>query len=137
MTSPHDDDGSLLSTSVVEGNDPKAPTPVVVEERFNVISKSFTFGNGDRYEGDFDLINAAYHGNGKFKWASGMVYDGAWWKGRRSGFGRLSCTDGSVYEGDFVNNNKHGRGILTRADGGKYEGPWVDDKMSGDGGVFT
>ena len=109
---------------------------IVANQFFTTEHKTLKFSNGDRYEGDFDMTHARYHGHGTFRWASGAVYTGGWWKGKRGGKGMLRSADGGVYEGEWRDNKREGQGVFTRADGAVYEGPWVDDKMSGDGGVF-
>jgi len=110
----------------------------VPEKRNSTVAHRFLkFSNGDRYEGDFDLKHACYHGHGIFRWASGDVYDGAWVRGKREGEGKFFHNDGSIYMGCWLNNKRDGVGILRRLDGAVYEGPWKDDRMSGEGGVFT
>ena len=105
---------------------------------------TYTYGNDDKYEGDF--VNGKLQGRGtltwgpKSKWA-GDKYEGGWVNGKQQGKGIYTYGNGDKYEGDFVNGKMQGRGTLTwgpksKWTGDKYEGDWVNDKQQGKG-IFT
>ena len=70
-------------------------------------SASFTFANGDYYEGEVQGTTLA--GNGK------MTY-----------------VTGDVYEGQFTNNMRHGRGKMRFEDGTELDGKWEADNFQAD-----
>ena len=41
------------------------------------------------------------HGEGKYSWEDGRVYDGQWDKNRMHGVGKFRWADGRIYEGGF------------------------------------
>ncbi|KAM3826821.1 radial spoke head 10 homolog B [Vipera latastei] len=53
----------------------------------------------NEYVGDF--VNGDRHGHGKFFFASGAMYDGAWVLNKKHGKGKLVFKNGRVYEGEF------------------------------------
>jgi hypothetical protein len=58
------------------------------------------------------------HGQGKYVWHSGDVYEGEWVTGLRNGFARMySKAHDQYYEGYFKNNKKHGDGSLIASNG--------------------
>ncbi|XP_011609701.2 alsin-like isoform X2 [Takifugu rubripes] len=83
------------------------------------------------------------HGFGKYKYASGEVYEGCFSEGQRHGYGMLSSgklgkKSSSVFIGHWVHDKKTGYGVfddITR--GEKYMGLWVDEKRHGSGVVVT
>ncbi|XP_034042312.1 alsin-like isoform X2 [Thalassophryne amazonica] len=83
------------------------------------------------------------HGFGKYKYASGEVYEGNFCDGLRHGYGMLSSgtmtrTSSSVFIGQWVQDRKSGYGIyddITR--GEKYMGLWLDDQRHGSAVVVT
>jgi hypothetical protein len=77
------------------------------------------------------------HGEGKYTFPDGKVYDGNWKDGKRHGEGKLIYADGAVYEGQFKDNKIHGWGKYTSADGGVYEGQLKDSNMHGWGKVTS
>lgn len=67
-------------------------------------------------------------------WPDGTDYDGAWFRGRRQGWGVFRWGDGSKYEGEWSKGKTHGMGVYTLARGkGSYEGEWRNGKAHGVG----
>lgn len=91
----------------------------------------FTFENGDIYDGNWRENKR--HGSGKYQWAKGNIYHGDWVEDKREGKGKMEWPDGSCYEGDFGNSMFHGNGVFRFADGSEYTGEWKNDKKNGQG----
>ncbi|XP_053184200.1 alsin-like [Scomber japonicus] len=95
----------------------------------------------DTYQGHWK--EGKIHGFGKYKYASGEVYEGCFCDGQRHGYGMLSSgklarTSSSVFIGQWVHDRKTGYGVhddITR--GEKYMGLWVDDQRHGSAVVVT
>jgi len=91
------------------------------------------YPNGDAYVGE--TINGVKWGQGRYTFANGSQYEGAWEDGRMNGWGTFreaSTGDnfegewengmrrhglyfyhcGNIYQGEFKNNAKNGRGIV-------------------------
>ncbi|XP_063743764.1 alsin-like isoform X3 [Eleginops maclovinus] len=83
------------------------------------------------------------HGFGKYKYASGQVYEGCFCDDQRHGYGMLSSgklakNSSSVFIGQWVNDRKSGYGVyddMTR--GEKYMGLWLDEQRHGNAVVVT
>ncbi|KAM3862238.1 alsin-like [Diretmus argenteus] len=83
------------------------------------------------------------HGFGKYKYASGEVYEGCFYDGQRHGYGmlssgRLARTSSSIFIGQWIHDRKTGYGVyddITR--GEKYMGLWLDDQRQGSAVVVT
>nr|XP_020470120.1 alsin-like [Monopterus albus] len=83
------------------------------------------------------------HGFGKYKYASGEVYEGCFCDGQRYGYGMLSSgklakASYSVFIGQWIQDRKTGYGVyddITR--GEKYMGLWLDDQRHGSAVVVT
>ncbi|XP_074515820.1 alsin-like isoform X1 [Sebastes fasciatus] len=83
------------------------------------------------------------HGFGKYKYASGEVYEGCFCDGQRHGYGmmstgRLAKKSSGVFIGQWVNDRKTGYGVyddITR--GEKYMGLWSDEQRHGNAVVVT
>ncbi|KAM7380722.1 hypothetical protein PAMP_003997 [Pampus punctatissimus] len=95
----------------------------------------------DSYQGHWK--EGKIHGFGKYKYASGEVYEGCFCDGQRHGYGMLSSgklarTSSSVFIGQWVHDRKTGYGVyddITR--GEKYMGLWLDDQRHGSAVVVT
>ncbi|KAK1628898.1 hypothetical protein QYE76_003213 [Lolium multiflorum] len=110
--------------------------------------------SGEFYQGD--LRGDLPHGQGKFLWTDGSMYEGAWARGRAAGRGKFSWPSGATYEGDlaggymhgqgtyigefgdtfaglWANNLRHGRGTQAYANGDVYDGHWRDGLQDGHG----
>lgn len=65
----------------------------------------YTFQDGSVYEGTFR--NNYMDGKGRMQYGTtGRVYDGNWFEGRMEGYGSYWWEDGSLYEGEYRNNVK-------------------------------
>lgn len=91
-----------------------------MEDNGRFEEKSFT--NGDVYIGKFKGILP--HGNGKYTWSDGSVYEGDWIDGKMTGKGILIWPSGAKYEGEFSGNYLHGHGTFTKSNGCVYTGGW-------------
>uniref|UniRef100_A0ACD5YIX1 Uncharacterized protein n=1 Tax=Avena sativa TaxID=4498 RepID=A0ACD5YIX1_AVESA len=110
--------------------------------------------SGDFFQGD--LRGELPHGQGKFLWTDGSMYEGTWRRGRAAGRGKFSWPSGATYEGDlaggymhgqgtyigefgdtfaglWANNLRHGRGTQAYANGDVYDGHWRDGLQDGHG----
>ncbi|CAK4667035.1 unnamed protein product [Aphanomyces euteiches] len=108
-----------LSTS------PEKSTPVPESGR-----KTYTYPNGDVYEGDFESYKR--HGQGKYTVANtGFSYEGMWAENLRHGKGVLRSMQGT-YNGTWVLDEKCGYGEFTFAHG-SYKGNWYANQYHGHG----
>ena len=97
----------------------------------------------DRAAPDRRLIAAEYVGGvrdgmleGFGTYASnddGVVYSGAWLRGKPHGQGRLNFPNGDQYEGMFVDGRPNGRGSYREASGEVFEGLFVAGLREGRG----
>ena len=60
---------------------------------------TFTFSNGERYEGEF--ANGKFEGKGKYYYSNGDIYDGEWSNDKKNGIGKYVLNDGSEIEGEW------------------------------------
>ena len=96
---------------------------------------SFSFANGDFYEGDW--LDGKFHGHGMYKSSNGDLYTGEWVSNAKQGVGSYQSAESQInYQGDWFNNVRHGKGTENIPNKGKYEGFWVDGLRHGNG-VFT
>lgn len=58
----------------------------------------YTFGNGDRYMGEYE--NDVPHGHGVYLFASGQAYEGQWQNGSKHGWCVYSLANGQQWAGD-------------------------------------
>eukprot|EP00929_Paragymnodinium_shiwhaense_P090090 TRINITY_DN5030_c3_g1_i1.p1 TRINITY_DN5030_c3_g1~~TRINITY_DN5030_c3_g1_i1.p1 ORF type:complete len:336 (-),score=52.36 TRINITY_DN5030_c3_g1_i1:150-1157(-) len=120
-------------------------------------SGSLTFKNGSKYEGQFlqgskhgvgtyfsekgevvfsgQMSQDKLHGEGKYVFADGRIYEGQWRLDKMSGEGKLTWPDGLVYEGNMQDNLRHGDGMLVWPSGRRYRGAWLAGKPDGIGFV--
>ncbi|XP_027146712.1 alsin isoform X2 [Larimichthys crocea] len=95
----------------------------------------------DSYQGHWK--DGKIHGFGKYKYASGEVYEGCFCDGQRHGYGmlgsgKLAKKSSSVFIGHWVHDRKTGYGVyddITR--GEKYMGLWLDEQRHGSAMVVT
>ncbi|CAL5214326.1 unnamed protein product [Lathyrus oleraceus] len=90
-----------------------------------------SLSNGDVYIGQFKGIHP--HGNGKYTWSDGTIYEGDWIDGKMTGKGLITWTSGSKYEGEFSGGYLHGQGTFTESNGCVYTGGWRMDAHHGVG----
>ena len=103
---------------------------------WNNCFSSHTFGNGDRYSGEW-RENKLY-GKGTYtfgpnsEWAGdryvGELQDGIW-----NGQGAYTWSNGDKYVGEFRDGKRNGQGTYTHANGDKYVGDHKDGKADGFG----
>ena len=112
-----------------------------------VPSPSFTYENGDRYEGEFkdwaffgagsyyhadgrqydgDFRDSAANGRGVYTWPNGSRHEGEFKDGWMNGPGTLESGNGDRYEGEFKDGLVQGQGVFESADGDRYEGEFKD-----------
>lgn len=77
---------------------------------------NWVYNNGDRYIG---TLTDAYkqNGYGKYSFANGIVYEGAFVDGKYAGLGVMKWPNGDSYIGEWQDNTQHGYGIYTYANG--------------------
>jgi len=92
---------------------------------------TYTWPNGDTYEGYWNGIKR--EGHGVFTSTTGNKYDGEWLNNERHGKGTYYFSNGDQYEGQYVHNRKDGYGVFTFSDGDVYEGYWKGDMHQGEG----
>lgn len=63
------------------------------------------------------------HGNGKYTWKDGRMYEGEYENDRKHGYGVYTWNDGKQYEGHWKNGKQDGEGIY-RKDGRDRRGFW-------------
>ena len=80
-----------------------------------------------------DWVDGKMHGNGRYWYEDGGVYDGQWIDSKMHGRGVYTFANGNRYEGDWVEDLKDGHGTLTYVNGEVYTGYWKNDKTDGKG----
>jgi len=95
---------------------------------------TFTFENGNIYEGDW--VEDTMHGKGKYTLPDNNTYEGEWANGKMHGKGVFTFSNGDKYTGEWKNGEKHGKGLFEFVDGDKYEGEWKNGEKDGKG-IFT
>ncbi|KAJ0510394.1 putative 1-phosphatidylinositol-4-phosphate 5-kinase [Helianthus annuus] len=103
---------------------------VIIDEEGSHTEKIFS--NGDIYIGQWATDNYP-HGNGKYLWPDGCMYNGEWCRGRIVGKGRFSWPSGATYEGQFKNSYMDGEGTFTGSLMDSYKGSWVMNRKQGKG----
>lgn len=90
---------------------------------------------GNIYEGQRDE-QGRRHGQGKFSFADGSVYQGEWHEGLRQGIGMFQTVatqslGATTYKGQWINDLKHGHGKYWDENGDVIVGTWQHDKKNG------
>eukprot|EP01036_Dinobryon_divergens_P033388 gene33388-43165_t len=91
----------------------------------------YTYADGNIYEGAF--VEDKKQGKGKYTYTSGATYEGDFAQDTKHGQGKYTYASGNIYEGAFLADKKHGRGKVAYANGDAYEGEWAEDKRHGKG----
>ena len=94
---------------------------------FNAFLGTYTYTDGDIYEGEFK--DGKRHGKGKYTFKNGDIYEGEFKNGAKHGKGKYTSANGTIYDGDWENGEKHGQGKCTSANGLIYKGEFKKDKM--------
>ena len=85
------------------------------------------------YEGEVNEKNEK-HGQGKYSWNDGNVYEGKWEDDRRHGQGKMTYSPDYFEEGEWKNGKMHGKGKMSQGDkGDNYEGEWKNGMYDGQG----
>jgi hypothetical protein len=92
--------------------------------------------SGCTYEGE--VKGNIMHGNGRYTYPNGDVYEGNFENGKKSGKGSLEFTSSHtkeriLYVGDFDNNIMNGKGTMTFENKSSYVGDFVDGCWDGQG----
>lgn len=98
----------------------------------NCSFKENSFFNGV-YFGEFK--SELFHGNGKYTWSNGTIYEGDWVDGKRTGKGRIIWPCGKEYKGEFSKNDCGDNGPLKGENRNIYIGNWKNSKKDGRGTV--
>ena len=80
-----------------------------------------TFGNGDKYVGEFK--DNKKHGKGTSTSANGDKYVGEW-RNDNPRWGTFTSANGDKYVGEYKDGKRHGQGTFNFANGVKYVGEW-------------
>ena len=76
------------------------------------------------------------NGFGFFIWPDGRIYEGEWFRNKKSGHGKYFWPNGQVYEGDFRDDQCNGVGTLFYPDGKRFQGNWKEGEKHGPGEVI-
>ena len=86
---------------------------------------TYTFSNGDKYEGSWK--NDLKHGQGLSTYNSGDAYLGEFKNNTKHGYGNYFYASGDKYTGQFKNDDINGMGINALSNGDKYIGDFLDE----------
>jgi len=99
------------------------------------------FVGGSSYKGQ--MSDGLKHGQGRFTYPNGDVYDGEWQQDQAHGLGVFTAKD-LKYEGQWENDLKHGQAVEAWDDSSSYRGTYVEGQKQGfgvfswpDGSVYT
>jgi hypothetical protein len=93
----------------------------------------YVWNNGDMYNGNWDLDKR--HGQGIYVWHDGSKYIGNYSCGVRSGYGLYYYTNGTIYEGTWQNNLKHGIANFYYKESVNLGGKYFNNEYVGGTGV--
>lgn len=93
------------------------------------------YQNGDKFVGNWK--NGYKEGNGVYTHQDGTCYRGSYHKGKKHcEKGLLTYSSGIVYEGPFAEGFKSGKGTLVFPDGKIYVGEFKEDQFDGKGILY-
>lgn len=105
--------------------------------KHDIMTGEGTFREAGSMEYDGAFVNGKFHGNGSVRYANGMKYQGDWFEGTMRGHGSLTTIEGDTYIGEFDENKFNGEGTLTKATGDIYTGFWINGELNGQGSLTT
>ena len=85
----------------------------------------------DIYEGN--IRNSTFNGKGKLILSNGIIYEGDFVDGEKTGAGTIFYPDGTVYEGQVEKGELKGKGKMTWKNRYEYEGDFKFNKFIGNG----
>ena len=92
---------------------------------------TYSFNNGDTYEGDF--VNGMMEGEGIYTYSkTNSKYEGSFQNGKRHGKGIYYYANGNIFDGEFENGEMK-YGTFTFLNDDKYEGEFANGKFEGKG----
>ena len=103
-------------------NGTKYEGPIVTDETSDDFEQPLNFGlfqfpNGDQYKGTVGV-----RASGTYTHSNGVIYEGQFFKLKKSGQGKQTFPEGHVYKGMFRENLYHGKGIFTYSNGDVFKG---------------
>lgn len=98
------------------------------DERSIQTSGTFTYKNGDTYNGELNA-DMYPHGQGTYVYKDYGKYVGQWAEGKMHGKGTFTWTDGSKYVGQFAENEITGVGEMFNTDGSSVKGYWENGEL--------
>ncbi len=121
----------LDETVVIDGKSylPLEKMCELLEIEFSYDDENRTIEINSSQENDKEL----FHGNVKFVYSNGTIYEGGYRNGQFNGDGTINYPDGSMYEGNFVNGVIEGEGEYTASNGDVYVGQFVNNDYCGHG----
>lgn len=96
-------------------------------------SKSFTYANGDVYEGGFNALTGEKEGRGVYTRANGVKITGTWAYDMLTGKATVVYSKKERFVGHFKDDERAGAGTYYFKNGDKYKGNWKNDVMNGKG----
>ncbi len=105
--------------------------PEIVRVRGSQNYRTFTWSNGNRFEGE--TRNNKMHGWGIYYYSIGDRYEGQFFESKPHGLGTLFLSNGDRYEGEFIKDTIAGLGVYHYSSGDCYKGEFVNGKPHGKG----
>ena len=103
-----------------------------------IINKKINYKDGEEYKGELKEFKIfKFHGNGKYVYKNGDIYEGEWKNGKKEGKGTLCYSNGDKYEGEWKRGKREGKGIFYyKQNKKKYDGEWKNDEKEGKGILY-
>lgn len=106
----------------------------VVENAPVRLTGGFVIPDGSTYVGGYVEGNGTRSREGQGTYVNGPEsYSGMWLQDSMHGNGKYIFCSGAVYEGGFKNGMFDGEGTFVYPDGAKYTGGWMNNKFHGKG----
>ena len=84
------------------------------------------------YSKDSDVFN----GNGKFEEKNGIIYEGEWIQGCKTGMAHIKFGNGDLYIGEVKDGKFNGNGQYRSIDGEVYNGQFINGERRGKGQII-